>query len=568
MQHNALTVGAVLLGVVLVVARAEIKTGGTKFVDRTAESKVNFEHRNSATSRKYLIETMSGGAAIFDYDSDGWLDLFFVNGARLADPQSDGAALDKSAPEFWNRLYRNNRDGTFADVTEAAKLQGRGYGMGAAAADYDNDGDQDLCVTNYGEVVLYRNDGRAGFADVTRRAKIDAEGWTTGAGFFDYDNDGDLDLFVGRYLQWNFAAGALFCGEQRPGGRAYCHPDKFPAISNYLFRNNGDGTFADVSAASRVAESRGKALGVAFADFDGDELTDVAVANDSHPQFLFRNNGDGTFAEVGAMAGVGYTEDGRTFAGMGTDFADLDGDNYPDIVTTALPYEYYSFFRNNRDGTFSYLSLDSGLGEITRPLSGWGVRIFDYDNDGGRDLFLANGHVLDNVEVTQPHLSSRQKPLLLKFAGGKFTDVSPTAGDVFRRSWNSRGAAFGDLDNDGDTDVVVANCGGPAYLIRNDGGNTNHWIGLKLRARTGNRDGIGAKATLTHKDGRTQTIRVTTAGGYLSSHDPRILFGLGDDRSVRKITVRWPDGAVREIVDPAVDRYIDVEQTVAKKDAP
>lgn len=526
------------------------------FVDATAPSGLKFQHRNSATASKYLIETMAGGVALLDYDGDGWLDVFFTNGAKLKEPQPDNEPPDKTAPEFWNRLFRNNRDGTFRDATARAGLQGRGYGMGVAVADYDNDGAADLFVTGYGESALYRNNGDGTFAEATARAGIKTDGWMTSAGFFDFNNDSHLDLFVCRYLDWNFARGSLFCGERR--ARGYCHPDKFEPVANYLFKNNGDGTFADVSAASGIKKHPGKALGVAFADYNDDGLVDISVANDSFPQYLFRNNGDGTFAEVGAIAGVGYTEDGETFAGMGTDFADVDDDGRPDIVTTALPYEYYAYFRNDGGGSFRYLSLDSGLGEITRPFGGWGVRIFDYDNDGHTDLFLANGHVMDNIERTQPHLAYRQRPLLLKFAGGKFTDASPAAGEIFKQPMSARGAAFGDLDNDGDMDAVVANCDSTARLFRNEGGDKNHWIGLKLRGTRSNRDGAGAEVTLVRKDNRPSRRFASTAAGYLSAQDARIFFGLGDHDAVKRITVRWPSGRVQEINKPPVNQVLEV----------
>ena len=507
---------------------------------------------------------MAGGVAVFDYNGDGWLDVFFTNGARLKDPQPDDEPLDKSDLRFWNRLFRNNHDGSFTDVTVKANLQGSGYGMGAAAADYDNDGHTDLFVTNYGEAILYRNNGDGTFRDVTSQANIKTEGWTTSAGFLDYNNDGHLDLFICRYLEWNFAAGSLSCGDRKPPGRAYCHPDKFKPISNYLFKNNGDKTFTDVSQSSGIKASPGKALGVAFADFNNDRFLDIYVANDSYPQFLFRNNGDGTFTEVGAIAGVGYTEDGKTFAGMGTDFADIDEDGLADVVTTALPYEYYAFFRNLGRGTFGYSSLDSRLGEITRPFGGWGMRIFDYDNDGAKDLFLANSHVMDNIELSQPHLSYRQKSLLLKFIGNRFVDVSSTSGEIFQQPQASRGAAFGDLDNDGDTDVVISNCNGPALFIRNEGGNRNHWIGIKLRGTRSNRDGIGAKITLTRLDGKSKYNHVTTTASYLSAHDARVFFGLGKDKLIKRIQIEWPSGVVQEIFNPKINQLLHVEENEGK----
>jgi Flp pilus assembly protein TadD len=333
------------------------------YVDDASRAGLQFQFRNSPTSTKYLIEAMGGGIAIFDYDHDGWQDIFLVNGARLRDGQRDGEAPDKSAPEFWNRLFRNNHDGTFSDVTERAGLRGSGYGMGVATGDYDNDGFTDLLVTNYGGAVLYRNNGNGTFSDVSAIAGIRTSGWTTGAAFLDYNNDGFLDLFVTRYLDWNFAIGGIFCGDQRPGGRAYCHPDEFKPVSSYLFRNNCNGRFTDVSEASHVAASKGKGLGIALGDFDNDGLVDVYVANDSYPQFLFRNHGDGTFAETGTRAGIAYNEDGHAFSGMGVAVADIDNDALPDIITTALPYEYYAFFHARPGGMFNYGSVTSDLAQ-------------------------------------------------------------------------------------------------------------------------------------------------------------------------------------------------------------
>jgi hypothetical protein len=535
------------------------ETSAVRYVDVTGPSGLRFQHRNSATASKFLIETMTGGVAVLDYDGDGWLDVFFVNGARLKENQTDSETLDKSAPEFWNRLFHNNHDGTFTDVTRKAGVQGKGYGMGAAAGDYDNDGDCDLFVTNYGGSILYRNNGDGTFSDVTAQAKLIADGWATSAGFFDYDNDGDLDLFVCRYLQWNFASN-IFCGNKSPNGRSYCHPDNFKPISNLLFRNNGDGTFTDVTRASRVGESAGKGLGVAFADFNGDGHLDISVANDSYQQFLFKNMGDGTFQEMAVIAGTGYTEDGKTFAGMGTDFVDIDDDGFPDIVTTALSNETYAYFHNNGDESFTYATLFSSLGEITRLLSGWGMRIFDFDNDGVKDLFLANGHVMDNIEVTQPHLRYMQKPLLLKRSGKKFQDVSSVSGDAFQQVWASRGAAFGDMDNDGDIDIIVSNCNGPAYFLRNDGGNRNHWIGLELRGSKSNRDGIGSRLRMTTESGKVQYAVVSTAASYLSTLDGRVVFGLGSETKIKKIEINWPSGVKQSIESPKLDQYLKVEE--------
>ncbi|HEY2385127.1 MAG TPA: CRTAC1 family protein [Terriglobia bacterium] len=529
------------------------------YVDVSLSSGIHFQHNNSATPEKYLIETMAGGVAVFDYDDDGWPDVFLVNGARIRIGQQDGELLDKSAPEFWNRLYRNNHDGTFTDMTEKAGVRGTGYGMGAAVGDFDNDGFEDLLVTNYGGVILYHNNGNGTFTDVSERAGLRTQGWMSSAGFFDYDNDGRLDLFICRYLDWSFSKNK-YCGSRLKGGRSYCHPDNFQPISDYLFHNNGNGTFTDVSAKSHIAASPGKGLGVAFADFNNDGWPDVSVANDSFQQFLFINNGDGTFAENGVPAGVGYTDEGKVFAGMGTDAADLNDDGKPDIVTTALSNETYAYFDNNGDGTFNYRTNVSRLGRITRLFGGWGMRVFDYDNDGHKDLFFANSHVMDNVEKMQPHLEYLQPLLLLKQVDGKFVNVSEQSGAVFTRKWASRGAAFGDLDNDGDIDVVVVTCGGPAYVLRNEGGNQNGWIGLDLRGTRSNRDAIGAKVKLISESGRVQHGTVTTTASYQSAQDKRLFFGIGREKAVRRIEIAWPSGTKQMLENPPIRKILTVTE--------
>jgi hypothetical protein len=534
------------------------------YIDATASSGLRFLHRNSKTSEKYLIETMTGGVALIDYDGDGWEDVFFVNGAKIKDPQPDNEVLDKSAPEFWNRMFHNNRDGTFTDVTEKTGLRGKGYGMGAAVGDYDNDGHVDLFVSNFGQSILYRNNGDGTFTDVTAQSKLDVQGWACSAGFFDYNNDGYLDLFVTRYMVWDFSSN-IYCGPKIPGGRAYCHPDNFKPISNYLLRNNGDGTFTDVTKASHIADSPGKGLGVAFADFNNDGFMDVEVANDQVQQFLFKNNGNGTFEEMAVLAGMGFTEDGKTFSGMGTDFVDLDNDGFPDIVTTALSNESYAYFHNNGDESFTYATLISSLGEITRLLSGWGVHIFDYDNDGLKDLFVANGHVMDNIQNTQPHLHYMQKPSLLRNVNNKFVDVSDVSGPTFQQMWASRGAAFGDLDNDGDVDIVVSNCDGPSYFIRNEGGNRNNWIAVELRGVKSNRLGIGGRVKLTSESGKVQYSMVSTTASYLSSNDHRVFFGLGPEKKIKEIEISWPGGNKQKVVDPKINELLKVEESLEKK---
>jgi len=515
-----------------------------RFADVTKASGVSFTHRNSATSNKYLVETMGGGVALLDYDNDGRLDIFLTNGAKIEDPMPPGKLPDKSDPAYWNRLYHQNADGTFVDVTEKAHLTGmpqNRYGMGIAVGDYDNDGFDDLYVTNYGGNTLYHNDGNGTFTDVTGRAGVGASGWSASAGFFDYDNDGRLDLLVTRYVDWTFQNNR-HCGETQPGYRSYCHPDNFEGMTNLLFHNNGDGTFTDVSEKSGIARSIGKGLGVSFADYDNDGFTDVYVANDSVQCFLFHNNGDGTFSEVGLTAGVGFNEDGKTFAGMGVDFADYDNDGRPDVVVTDLSNERYMLFRQNADHSFREVTNLSGLGAATLSFSGWSTRLFDYDNDGWKDLFVAQGHVMDTIEKTAPNLRYLQPPLLLRNDGGRFVRVD--AGDVFQRSWAGRGAAFGDLDNDGDVDIVLSNVGQNAVVLRNDGGNRNNWIQITARGTTSNRDGIGNRVKVVSASGQSQYFTVSPSAGYLSASERRLTVGLGSDASAALVEIRWPSGAV------------------------
>jgi enediyne biosynthesis protein E4 len=530
-------------------------TDPARFVDVTGAVGVDFRHEASATSQKYLPETMGSGVALFDADGDGRLDIFFVNGARITDPMPPGTVPVKDGPPYWNRLYRQKEGGLFEDVTARAGLAGTGYGQGVAVGDYDNDGHEDLYVTGLGGNRLYHNDGHGRFTDVTVEAGVAGSGWSTSAVFVDFDHDGRLDLFVCRYLEWSFDANP-YCGEPAPGPRAYCHPERFKGAGALLFHNEGGGRFKDVSREAGVSNPEAKSLGVALSDFDRDGLVDLVVANDSVRQFLYRGRGNGSFENVALAAGTAFDQDGRAFAGMGVDFGDYDNDGWPDVVVTNLSNERYALFRNAGDGTFSYETHASGLGAITHLYSGWGVRFIDYDNDGWKDLFVAQGHVMDTIEQTSPHLRYRQPPLLARNVGGRFVAASAEAGEVFNEAWAARGLAVGDIDDDGDLDVVVSTVGGRGYVLRNEGGNRGHWLELRLIGSRSNRDGIGSDVRLVTATGAVRQAFVSTSGSYLSSSDRRVHFGLGTEAKCRKVEVRWPSGIVQRLEEVRADQIL------------
>ena len=496
---------------------------------------------------------------MFDFNNDGRMDLFFTNGAALKEGMSKDEVPDKTESKYWNRLYQQNSDGTFTDVTQRANLKGVGYSMGVAAADYDNDGFVDLFVTGYKTDRLYRNNGDGTFSDVTNKLPRVDKGWDTSAGWFDYDRDGRLDLFVARYMNWDFENGSLFCGGPTSAQRAYCHPDNFKGAANLLFHQRADGTFEDVSKSAGVADPSGKSLGVAFSDFDNDVWTDVFVANDSVRQSLYRNKGDGTFEDVAVIAGVAYDEDGKTFAGMGVDCADYDNDGYMDILVTNLSNEKYALYRNNGDLNFTYATNTSGIGQITLLNAGWGVRFVDEDNDGFRDLFVTQGHVLDTVEKSTAYLKYKQSLLLMRNTGKGFVNISATAGAALTLPLAARGAAFGDLNNDGQVDAVVAVLDDVPVILKNNG-TINHWLGISLVGTKSNRSGIGARVTVTNVLGQRQLMDVSSAGSYLSSNDSRIVFGLGSAKAVKSVEVRWPSRRVQTVENPAIDRYLRINE--------
>ena len=540
-------------------AGANAKSAAGLFGDITKKSGLNFQYQSSHTSKKYLIETMGAGVALFDYDNDGRLDIFFVNGAPLDDSTPPGTIPKKTGPKYWNRLFHQKADGTFEDVTEKAGLQGEGYGMGVAVGDYDNDGNEDLYVTAYGGNRLYHNNGDGTFTDVTEKAGVKGSGWSTSAAWVDLDGDGYLDLVVLRYLTWDF--NDVWCGEHKEGYRAYCHPDYFKPISPLVYHNNGNGTFTEVASKIGLAKP-GKGLGIAFADYDRDGHLDLYFANDSMLEFLYHNKGDGTFEEVGLTTAVAVDGDGRTFAGMGVDFADYKNNGLPSLLVTDLANQRYALYENNGDGSFTYVSQVAGIGKMTLLHSGWGIRFFDYDNDGWKDLMIAQGHDLDTIELTAPTLRYRE-PLLLAHNdhGQGFTDVSKESGEVFQQNWVGRGLAIGDLDNDGRLDAVVTTNDGPAYILHNETPADNHWLLLKLVGRKSNRDGIGAEVKLVTKAG-PQFATVTTAGSYLSSSDRRVHFGLGHATKAETIEIRWPSGISQTLRDVRADQILQIEEPV------
>jgi hypothetical protein len=511
---------------------------------------VDFVLRNSPTPRKYLIETMPGGVALLDYNNDGLMDVFLVNGGRLREAAGKAPSFNRHDPAYWNRLYRQNKDGSFTDVTEQAGLANAGdtnYGMGVAVGDYDNDGFSDIYVTNFGKNILYHNNGDGTFTDVTAKAGVAAGGWSVSAGFFDYDNDGMLDLFVTRYLDWSVEK-SMTCGTERP---TYCPPGDFAPITNILYRNRGDGTFEDVSVASHIAAKKGHGLGVAFADYDGDGYTDIFVANDAIEQFLFHNNGNGTFTECGFDSGAALSENGKALSGMGVVFQDYNNDGLPDLLITQLPHEPYVVFRNEGKGLFSAQELEAGFGVLSGNCSGWGVGLEDFDNDGWKDVFIVQGHVFDNVEFYDSSLRYREPPLLALNRKGRFEKADagsnvPVAG---------RGAAFGDLNNDGWIDVITTSLGEAPQCYMNRGGEL-HWLTITLRGKRSNRDGFGARVQV-----NGQTRFATAAGSYLCSNDKRLHFGLGTAETA-DIEIQWPSGILQALRGVKANQFITIEESL------
>lgn len=523
------------------------------FRNESKSSGVSFVLRNSVSPQRYSIETMTGGVALFDYNNDGLLDIFFTNGATIP-------ALEKRDASYWNRLYRNNGDGTYTDVTKEAGLAGMGYSMGVATGDYDNDGFVDLYVAGFDRNQLFHNNGDGTFTDVTAKAHVDGvtpgagKAWSVTAGWIDYNHDGKLDLFVVNYLSYKLGSAALCHVNKLP---AYCAPNDFVGTANILYRNNGDGTFTDVSVPSHIADYVGKGMGVAFADYDGDGYDDIFVSNDTFPNFLLHNNGDGTFTDVAAISQVAYTDNGRTVAGMGADFRDLDNDGRPDIFHTAMFGDSFPLYANLGGGQFADVTTKSGLTNQTSRSTGWGTGIFDFDNDGKKDLFTADAAILDNAMEVEHRPYALPDKVFRNLGTMTFEDVSAGAGESFGVAAAHRGAAFGDLNNDGKIDAVVTVLNGRPEVMMNETLNQNHWIILKLVGVADNRDGLGTRVKIVTQSG-AQFNEATTAVGYNSASDKRVHFGLGSDAVIDRIELSWPTGVKQVLTHVKADQILTV----------
>ncbi len=500
---------------------------------------VDFVLNNGTTPEKPMPDSTLGGVGVFDCDNDGLLDLFFANGARFPD-------FAKADASYSNRLYRNVGGRRFEDATEVAGVAGSGYSMGVAAADYDNDGWTDLFVAGVDRNLLYRNAGGCRFQDVTERAGLAAPAakpWSVAAVWLDFDNDGDLDLFVVNYLAWSWEANRL-CGD--PGRRLSCSPAHYEGLPNSLHRNRGDGTFEDASREAGVAAHVGKGMSAAAADYDRDGFLDVFVTNDSERNFLFHNVEGRRFEELGVQAGVAFTADGIPVSSMGLDFRDLDGDGWPDVIVTALANETYPLFLNRGDGSFVDATYPSGIGLAAFTMSGWSAGAFDFDNDGVKDIFTANSHVSENIELYRQQAYRLPNSVFQRGVDGAYRDAAQEAGPALTRAAAHRGAAFGDLDNDGLIDAVVSAIGAGAKVLFNASAAGN-WLILDLEGTASNRSGLGAQARLTDSAGRIQHNQATTAVGYASSSDSRIHFGLGEADTASAIEIRWPSGRVQTL---------------------
>jgi len=538
-------------GAGLVLPRRARAAGPVLFEEVPASrSGITFVHENAMSPERYLPETMGPGVAFLDYDGDGWMDLYIVNSGPCD-------FFQPKAP-LRNALYRNNRDGTFTDVTEKAGVAGGTFGMGVAVADYDNDGHADLLVTSYGGCILYRNNGDGTFTDVTKKAGLAMPGWFTSAVWFDYDDDGRLDLFLCSFVEFGTTKNVV-CGDNKLGRRYYCIPRVFNPTASLLFHNNGDGTFTEVSKGTDIAKAMGKALGVVATDLNNDGRTDLFVANDTVQNFLFMNRGKNKWDEIGLASEVGFSANGQPRSGMGVDAADVDGDGWQDLFVANVDQEMFALYKNNKDESFLDTANVHGIGQATRLLSGWGLKFFDFDNDGRLDLFLANGHPDDMVDQYGGAVKYEEPLLVFRGDGAKLQNVSAEAGPVFERSFPARGLAVGDFDNDGRIDVFIGNNGKAPLLLRNRSGEGHHWVGLRLEGTSCNRDAVGARLTWS-VNGATRSRLKTAGGSYLSSHDPREVIGLGTAAKLDWLEIKWPAPSTRvERLDAVpADRYVRV----------
>jgi hypothetical protein len=512
------------------------------------KSGLTWVHDNARSADRYLPETCNGGGIFFDFDNDGWQDIFFVN--------SGPSDFFTPTQPLKHALYRNNHDGTFTDVAEKAGVAStaHGFGMGAAAGDFDGDGWQDLYVTSYGKNVMYRNNSNGTFSDVSDKAGVSAPGWSTHATWWDYDNDGKLDLFVSSFVYYKKDLNVA-CGDNRLGRKYYCIPRLFKPQPSRLFHNNGNGTFTDVSKESGIASALGKGFASVATDINNDGWQDLFVANDTVANFLFLNKGGGKFEEIGLASGVGYSDAGSPRSGMGVDAADFDGDGWQDLFVANIDQELFSLYHNEKD--LSFTDQAGEIGQATRLLSGWGLKFLDYDNDGDPDLFLANGHPDDMIEVQASKVKYKEPLLLFENLNGKFKNISDKSGEVFKKDFPARGLAVADSDNDGDLDLLVINNGAAPVLLRNEGGNQNNWLGLQLVAKQSNPLGVGAVITWTA--GGVKRSRYKTSGGsYLASHDPREILGLGKAAKVDSVEIKWPSGKVDKLSGLAINSYVKV----------
>ncbi len=511
------------------------------------KSGIHWVHTSGQSPEKYLPESSGPGCAFLDYDNDGWMDIYLVNSGKC-DFFTPGSPLR-------NALYKNNRDGTFTDVTEKAGVGGGGYGQGVAVGDYDGDGLPDLYVTQYGRSILYHNNGDDTFTDVTEKAGVAAPGWSSSAVWFDYDNDGRLDLFVGRFVDFSKELNKL-CGIHEDGQRHYCIPKVYSPMPSWLFHNNGDGTFTDVSKESGIASHPGKAWGVVATDINNDGLMDLFVANDTVANFLFVNRGRGKFEEVGEVGGTAYSAEGRARSGMGVDSADFDQDGFMDLFVANLDRELFSLYQNNHDGTFDDHAGSTSIGNATRLMSGWGLKFFDFDNDGDLDLLLANGNPDDLIEQLHSQVKYQEPMLLFRGTGKGFENISAQSGPLFAKPLSARGVALGDFNNDGAIDVLISVNSGAPLLLRNNLGAQNHWLGIKLAGKKSNPDAVGARITYQAQDLRRSRMKVG-GGSFLSDHDPRVVLGLGKRTKIDWVEVKWPlPGAIERFTDLPIDRYV------------